>query len=190
MIHSIRFKKDYRCFKAEDEISFRPGINLLVGDQGTGKSTILQLIRDSGTKNYAKKRVVEIVSIDADHGPSFAFDLEKDMPRTTSTFGANIGADLALRWSSHGQAVKAVVKAIPIQHGGAVVILDEPDMALSIRSCVEIVSFLDSLEKKDCQILAAVHNPVLILSQKEVLSLEHRKWMSSKEFLSSHGFNV
>lgn len=189
MIHSIKFKKDYRCFKAEDEINFRPGINLLVGDQGTGKSTILQLIRNSGTKTYIREKA-EIVSINADHCSFFAFDLEKDMPRNTTVFGNHIEAELALMWSSHGQAVKAMVKAIPVQNGGVIVILDEPDMALSVRSCVEIVGFLDSIKKKDCQILAAVHNPVFILSQKEVLSLEHRKWMSSKEFLSLHGFDV
>jgi hypothetical protein len=31
-----------------------------------------------------------------------------------------------------------------------------------------------------------VHNPIVVASQEEVLSLEHRRWISSQELLASH----
>lgn len=37
MLKTIIFKKDHRCFKEGETFNFRPGVNLLVGDQDTGK---------------------------------------------------------------------------------------------------------------------------------------------------------
>lgn len=45
MIKSIKFKKDFRkIFEADSTIEFRPGINIIVGDAGSGKSSLLNII--------------------------------------------------------------------------------------------------------------------------------------------------
>jgi recombinational DNA repair ATPase RecF len=41
MLTKIEFQRDYRCFKAGDCFDLKPGLNLLVGDQGSGKSSLL-----------------------------------------------------------------------------------------------------------------------------------------------------
>lgn len=182
MIHSITFKKQFRCFEANDVISFRSGVNLLVGDQGCGKSTIIQLIVSS-----SKKPKSEIVSIKTDKSSFRAFDFEVDMPRNRSYFENDVMLQLALKWSSHGEAVNSVLRALPIE-GDMVILLDEPDMALSVRSCSAMCKQFKELVEHKCQVIAAVHNPTLILDQDEVLSLEHRQWMESKKFLTTHGW--
>ena len=47
MLNTLKFKENWRCFKAGDTFDFRPGVNLLVGDQGCGKSSLLQAIAAS-----------------------------------------------------------------------------------------------------------------------------------------------
>ena len=43
-LNKIKFKEDYRSFLKNFEIEFGTGTNLIVGDQGTGKSSILSLL--------------------------------------------------------------------------------------------------------------------------------------------------
>lgn len=61
--------------------------------------------------------------------------------------------------------------------------MDEPDMALSIRSIAKLVGKLRQAVQNNCQVIAAVHNPLLINSFDEVFSVEHRRWMKSSQFV-------
>lgn len=47
LLKSIKFNKDYRTFKAGDEIVISKPIMLLVGLNGCGKSTVLDCLRTS-----------------------------------------------------------------------------------------------------------------------------------------------
>lgn len=48
MLRSVTILKDVRgCLKKGETFTFRPGLNLLVGDQGTGKTSLLSLIRSA-----------------------------------------------------------------------------------------------------------------------------------------------
>jgi len=64
--------------------------------------------------------------------------------------------------------------------------MDEPDIALSIRSCHKLVDMMKKFEKQGHQIIAAVQNPIVIESFPEVFSLEHKmKWMKSEDFIEN-----
>ena len=93
-------------------------------------------------------------------------------------------------FSSHGASTRAQHISLARQLGSVdypcLVLLDEPDMALSPRSAYALAGALDEAGKRGHQIIGAVHNPILIASQSEVFSLEHKRWMSSAKFLSEH----
>lgn len=180
MLHTITFLEKHRCFNEGDTFAFRSGVNLLVGDQGCGKSTLLEAINSK-----AKVKVV------ADLGKSAFLDFEKGLPRNKSDFLPNVDylAQVAAGWSSHGQVVNAALRGMPVEYG-LVVLLDEPDAALSVRSCVALVHQLNATVARGCQIIAAVHNPILIASQEAVLSLEHRRWMPGRAFLQTQGYTT
>jgi predicted ATPase len=179
MINSIKFKQDYRCFKKDDEFIFNSGINLIVGDQGTGKSSLLECFVEG------RKRFDDIIIVKADPVPYFYLDFEKDNPRTRSWVKSNY--DIISRMNSHGQSNFAIIENLLNDkiREPSLIIVDEADMALSVRSCYKLVKIFRQLQEQRHQILAVVHNPIVISGFDLVLSLEHKKWLSSEEFLKS-----
>lgn len=187
MLTSLQFTEKWRCFAEGDTIEFRPGVNLLVGDQGSGKSSVLQAIAASAK---AKKYTYQVdlgkkVKVVADKMPAGGFDFEKDNRRTRHYFDHdNFQAHIAMMWSSHGQSNLAILRGMAKMQG-TLIFLDEPDMALSIRSIYKLIDLLNAAAIRKCQIVAAVHNPILIQAYPEVYSLEKRKWVYSDEFILS-----
>jgi predicted ATPase len=62
-------------------------------------------------------------------------------------------------------------------------LMDEPDTALSISSIVKLYDILVEKSKTN-QIIISVHNPLLI-SKTEVYSLDYYLWMSGKEYIQT-----
>jgi predicted ATPase len=182
MIESLQLKEDWRCFQKDELFEFRPGVNLLVGDQGSGKSSILTFFQWAISNLESHKKTLEqLANIKCQSVELRFFDFEKQNPRTKSRIDHI--ADVALRWTSHGAAVLAIIDVLKEPSEKAkVFIMDEPDMALSVRSIHKIII---TLQQTKHQVIAAVHNPFLIQAFPEVLSMEHRRWMPSEEFLES-----
>ena len=177
MLKKITFLKDHRCFKKGDTFDFEP-LTLLVGDQGCGKSTILQLLSSAGSK-----QTEEIVKITAGRIETRAFDYEKNNPRMSHYVETTL--DVATRFASHGQFVKALNKSMTEQKG-VCWLQDEPDSALSIRSCVDLAKHIKIALTKGCQVVASIHSPIVMEQFDKVYSLEHRRWMKPSEFVQWH----
>ncbi len=182
MLKQIRFKQDHRTFKKGEEYNFKVNdVNLIVGDQGVGKSTLLSLCTHTG------KEYNDIISIITTETSTFYYlDFEKDNPRTKSYL--EHGFQIVARFQSHGETNISIFKKIVNEKFDKpiMVIVDEVDMALSIRSCYNLVKMLKKLKNNQHQVIAIVHNPIIIKAFPEVLSLEHKRWMTSREFINSH----
>jgi predicted ATPase len=186
MIRKLKFLQDYRCFAAGFAVDFRPGLNLLVGDQGAGKSSLLNILTklsrgiESGSGAVAKLTLSPSVKSIA----VLSLDLEKDNPRKQSAVRGML--DVSSHFMSHGETVNLLLSHMKKSSRKAphVFILDEPDMALSPRS-------IDALAKmfihcaRNSQIIASAHNPWMIAAAGDVYSVEHRRWIPSSEFLDS-----
>lgn len=170
----LKFKQDFRNFKKNEEFIFYKDINLLVGDQGSGKSSILQILTNKHK---------DIVSIECDKLTTLSFDFEKDNPRISSYFKTPL--DIHARFQSHGQTMLSIINSIKIENCSDVLIMDEPDTALSIRSIYKLINKLKILHKNNKYVILSSHNPYLISAFKNVLSLDHKKWITSKEFIES-----
>lgn len=193
VFEEMRFKKDYRCFKRGRKLVFRPGVNLIVGEQGTGKSSVLGLIKDLASERESK-RTKELIAVVTDSCRLVSFDFEKDSPRTKSYFEEGFSQmqfQIVSLTKSHGQTVnellRQLVGSLSKKRGEKVlVLLDEPDMALSPRSAHQLARQLAEIAKQGHQVIAAVHNPIVIAAFEDVFSLEHKKWMKSAAFLAAH----
>ena len=177
MLQQIKFLKDYRCFKKGRVIDFKP-LTLLVGDQGVGKSTLLHLLGDFKPKD--KEPVIAVIC--SDRIETRSFDYEKDSPRMSSYVSTIL--DVATRFNSHGEFVRLMNETLRDQKG-ILWMMDEPDGALSIRSCLKLAESIKVALNNKCQIIAAVHSPILISQFPEVYSLEHSKWLKPEEFIAT-----
>jgi len=99
MLTKLTFRQPYHCFKAGQTIEFQPGLNLLVGLNGSGKSTILKILsRALGTDKFCaatdRKEASEIVDLVMTNKVEKAcyFDFEKGNVRTLGYLDHN--ADL------------------------------------------------------------------------------------------------
>lgn len=197
MIKSIEFCQPYRCFKPGDRFEFRKGVNLIVGDQGCGKTTILDAIGGETVPPYGRPDSMEKLQerrkleMSCQKEPFRKFDFEQENPRVRGMNLDSLGSIGASFWSktkSHGEVVRAVLHEAtntPKAKAG-IWLLDEPDAALSVRSIRKLVETLKEMAAKKCQVIVTAHNPHLIMAFDEVLSLEHRRWMPSSEFLHLH----
>jgi len=181
-LYSVKFKKDHRkVFKKGQEIFFKPGINLLVGDQGCGKSSLLQLFRKDN------KRVLdETITYVCDVVETLGMDTEKDNPRTLPYFGKDMAAQLNMMFSSHGQSIYAIMKGIESAKN-KLILIDEPEAGLSIRSQVELAGFIKKAIENGCQIVLATHSLVLLTSNivDSVFNMEKMEWENTQDFVDS-----
>lgn len=192
-IQQIKINEDYNCLKSGLVIDAKP-ITLLVGDQGSGKSSLLTLLSQLSNKNT--KAVELILNDDATKNgvETFYFDTEKNNPRLKdpnqySTPGGKdkgIGYQAAImsRFRSHGEVLKEFTVE-PIKRAkNCIVILDEPESALSIRNQYKLVkNILETSTNNNVQFLIATHCLPLIEAIETVYSMEHLTWMDSKEFI-------
>jgi len=138
---------------------------MLAGENGSGKSTLLHSIayalRGENTDGYVYKLDPGAVTpgraylFDAEHhNPRVQLDLFKDQPEMLEF----------LKMASHGQVMLSMFKeTFPKLPEGTILLLDEPEMALSISNQHRILKMLKELvDQKNFRIVCATHSPVLI----------------------------
>lgn len=140
---------------------------MLEGENGSGKSTLLHSIylamKERQIDGYAyklDKRDLElgnIVLFDAEqHNPRNQIELFEDDPQMVEFVTS----------ASHGQVMLSLFsETFPAMPDGSVLLLDEPEMALSQSNQRRILKMLKELvDKKNFRIIAATHSPHLLAS--------------------------
>lgn len=183
-LESIRFRQDYRCFVPGDVIPFHAGLNFLVGDQGTGKSTVIQLIREAARGKQPAQATIKATT----PGKMLSLDFERELPRGKNYFDDRMSMQfqMASLFSSHGEVVRTILGSL--DHPDVVdhlVVMDEPDIGLSPRSCHALGRQFVACVGRGCQVIASIHSPIVMGYADEVLSMEHWRWMTTAEFLES-----
>src|SRR4051812_15778653 len=86
LVAELAFRREHRCFKRGRKLRLQPQVNLLVGDQGAGKSTVLELLADLGSARD-RDRVRETIDVTITAACKLvSFDFERSNPRTQSHF--------------------------------------------------------------------------------------------------------
>jgi predicted ATPase len=190
-LKSIEFKEKYRCFDKGDRFNFK-SITLLVGNQGCGKSSILDLLarNDTKTLNVSLSEETKKKGVD-----TFYFDTEKMNPRITNPIsysnidgtskGIGVGHALNARFVSHGETLVVFTVDALKTAKDCIVFLDEPESALSLRNQFRLTEEVFAASNRNCQLIIATHCFVLIDAMEQVLSLEHRSWLTAKRFIET-----
>jgi predicted ATPase len=166
-------------------LSFHPKVTFLVGENGTGKSTLLEAIAvaygfnpEGGTKNFnfATRETHSVLEryirlIKGTRRPKDGFFLRAESfynvasviddlnggggPPLIDSYGG-----ISLHKQSHGESFFAVF--LNRFGGKAVYILDEPEAALSPMRQMSMLSRIGQLVKVDSQFIIATHSPILM----------------------------
>lgn len=166
-----------------DRLSFDAPVTFLVGENGAGKSTIVEAIAvasgfnaEGGTKNYhfatadtTSRLGIEITLIRGVRREKYGYFLRAESFYTTAnyaeqgTFGT--GGPMPILFDgkhiheqSHGEAFLSIVQSF----SAGLFIFDEPESALSPQRLLHLMSAMRELEKQGSQFIIATHSPILL----------------------------
>ncbi len=138
---------------------------MLQGENGSGKSTLLHSIHYALRDEQVEGYIYRWENRDPQTGRSYLFDAEQHNPRTQLEFFKDQPEMLEfLRMASHGQVMLSMFReSFPKLPDGTVLLLDEPEMALSVSNQRRILKMLVELvDQKKFRIICATHSPALI----------------------------
>lgn len=138
---------------------------MLTGENGSGKSTLLQSIAMALKGEQVDGYIYRMDKRNVEYGKVYLFDAEQHNPRMhPDLFSDNPQMLEFVQMASHGQVMLAMFREnFPTLPDGSVLLLDEPEMALSVSNQRRILKMLYELsEKKKFRIITATHSPVLI----------------------------
>jgi len=137
---------------------------MLQGENGSGKSTLLHSIYHALRGQEAEGFVYRLEMGDVKPGKIFLFDAEQHNPRVQLDLFKDQPEMLEfLKMASHGQVMLSMFReTFPKLPDGTVLLLDEPEMALSVSNQARILKMLMELvDRKKFRVICATHSPVL-----------------------------
>ena len=176
MIELLKLKIKYETIKPYT-IEFKQGVNIIVGDNGTGKSTMLDMINRH--KAFGKDTLG--IKVSGKNNNSMFFDSEKDSPRTKQNDPGDLYA-ITDRFKSHGEALFPIIDHCKTMEN-MIILLDEPDSGISIKNQKKLVESFNKAVKNNCQLIIVTHSYVLIKAYEDIFDMDIKKWLKSNDYL-------
>jgi predicted ATPase len=154
-----------------------PGITVLVGENGSGKSTVVEMLAEAyglnpqgGSILAPRVRVREtepgagkqlLVERGVGGRSAWAYFLRADTMHSLYTYLEQNPGKSPDRFHelSHGQGFLEILRTRVNQRG--FYLMDEPDAPLSFISCLSLVALLHDLASAGSQAVVATHSPVV-----------------------------
>lgn len=157
------------------QINLMPGINLFVGSNGCGKSSLIESIMhevESGDSKVA--RLIRDPSVQV---------LRYSAEQATVKFGSNPDNDAFTgRNQSHGQGLRQYLEALRNIEGETVCILDEPETALDFFAVNDLCALMAS--KPNVQWIVSTHHPLIMtMKNANIINLDRNNKDYAKDVL-------
>lgn len=165
----------------EKRMPFSSNVTFFVGENGTGKSTLLEAIAvaygfnaEGGSKNFTfstnatHSELFEHITLAKRGYAEDGYFLRAESMYNVATNiddiddGSIIGGygGVSLHRQSHGESFLSVIQNRFF--GNGLYILDEPEAALSPMRLLTLIAEMDRLVKQDSQFIIATHSPILM----------------------------
>lgn len=160
--------------RALDVLEPHPDVTFFVGENGAGKSTVLEAIAvalgmpaEGGTRNVHRAqqdvsplhRMLKLVK--GWKMPRASYFLRAESLFNVFTYLDQLGpgSPPSLHLKSHGEAFLEVLQDF---RRDGLYLLDEPEAALSPNRQLAALALIDKLVKDGCQFIIATHSPILL----------------------------
>lgn len=167
----------------EDGLELDPGVTVLVGANGSGKSTILEALASAWGRRVTAFRddwLQQAMAAPSGEDSDLDRSLRLEFTRGGPTGGLFLRAErlhaqaglftYRSRWGqrldgppvlarSHGEGFLEVLSAMSGEPG--LYLMDEPESALSFDSCLVLLALLAQMLDSGSQVVLATHSPVL-----------------------------
>lgn len=188
-ISESSFLRSIPALQFEGSLEFRKNITFFVGENGTGKSTLLEAIAvaygfnpEGGSRNYlfsthdSHSELHNAIKLDKGfQKPGWSYFLRAESFYNVATKEEDY-ADLnhpSARYheKSHGESFLALAQSNFRAHG--LYLLDEPEAALSPQRQLTLLMEIARLVKQDAQFIIASHSPILLgIPDAQILSFD------------------
>jgi predicted ATPase len=167
------------AIRSLDTLEFHPRVTFLVGENGSGKSTILEAVAlllgfnaEGGTKNFSFATCRSESELHRALRPvrnarreRHGFFLRAESTFNVATYIDDLGiaqwyGGRSLHEQSHGEAFLTLVEQK--FHPDGLYLLDEPEAALSPGRQLRFLGHLHVLAKAGAQFIIATHSPILL----------------------------
>ncbi|MEU0032898.1 AAA family ATPase [Streptomyces sp. NPDC006333] len=166
-------------------LTLPPGVTFLVGENGAGKSTLIEAIAvaagfnpEGGSRNF--RFATRATESELGNHLILAWGIRK--PRTDFFLRAesyyNVASEIERLDAAGGRPLMPAYGGVSPHersHGesfldlathrfgpSGLYLLDEPEAALSVQSCLALLARMHELAAQGCQFLVATHSPVLL----------------------------
>lgn len=191
------------------ELEFKHNVTFLVGENGTGKSTLLEGIADNCGFNTAGGNKNNLYEVDAAKSALGKYLRLSWMPKVTNgfflraesfyQFASHIDEQArefpvvldsyggkSLHEQSHGESFMSLF--LNRFNGRAIYLLDEPEAALSPQRQLAFLRVMhDLVTEEDCQFIIATHSPIILgYPEASILSFDDGKIEGVEYEMTAH----
>lgn len=173
---TIEKTREYKkLFNKGSEFEVKSGINVLVGDNGCGKSTLInKLVKDNPKVN--------VIHIDMEEANP---NINTPGPKKGITYSIEeINNKLMWAAESHGETREGVLMSIlniDLKEFD-LLILDEPEQGLSLKNQIK---YFNKLKEMNIDVIIITHSKVFIELSETVFDVETMNWIDSKGYLNN-----
>jgi predicted ATPase len=199
-------------FNQTKRLEFDTPVTLFVGDNGTGKSTLLEAIalscgvhiwrNSEGTRfqyNRYEKQLYNYLSLEWSDGKVpgayFGSDIFREFANILDSWAATDPGQLSyfggksLVTQSHGQSIMSYFRSRYQIKG--IYFLDEPETALSPKSQLELLDIIgNNCRAGHAQFIIATHSPILLACERAKIYSFDNNTVSTIEYEETEHYKV
>lgn len=195
ILNKITINQEYRKIPKDFYLEFKNNLTVITGENGTGKSTLLDLIKQSSEKtkysadfsNYTLDTTIDLIG-NIEH-----LDSVNGLLKTLSYFDDdNMDLQIQALKASSGEGLLLQLADLNKKDlNNKLLLLDEPERGLSIKQQLTLSKYMNFLINnfENLQIIVVTHGYGILATQEEIFSMNSLKYIKKDDFFINEVFN-